>query len=546
MPNRAGPGIIPRGMSDAISAAPGTKLPLHRPVLFVLVSLLLIFYAWDLGSNPVYLYVDEVVFALQAHAIATTAHDTNGRLLPLYFQMRQIADNSWFHPAIVYFMAPFVAVLPLSEAVIRFPSVVIGILNVCLMFPIARRIFGNDKYALLAAGLLALTPTHILHSRMAMDYLYPVPFVMAWLLCLLIYLERRQLKWLFIAGLILGFGFYSYIASVVMMPLYLLLTMVVLFRAVTRPFKECLVAVAGFAAPVTIVILWLAANPAVIPETMSRYAVSSGSVNRVAFSDLTRRLSIYWSFFDPGFLFVSGGYTHTMNSTRRVGVFLLPLLVFLPVGFVRLAAAPRQAIDPLLLFGFGLAPLAACLMPEPYAIDRELVVLPFAVLLATLGVRAMMTATRQHWRLAAAALLALIPIHFAFFCFDYWSDYPTRAAYRFQGNRRGVLEQVIAMTPPQTPGPIYLNDHRIPYIGAHWQLYLLKHGRTDLIGRTVFFDSRTLDESMVPPGSLLVTTLDDQPLSNLVRAGRLTQVQTFPEPGNPPLFGLFRKDAPGY
>src|SRR4029450_3151555 len=121
-------------MPDASSNAPSTQLPLRRPALFVLVSLLSIFYAWDLGANPVYLYVDEVVFALQAHAIATTAHDTNGRLLPLYFQMRQIADNSWFHPAIVYFMAPFVAVLPLSEAVIRFPSVVIGILNVCLMF----------------------------------------------------------------------------------------------------------------------------------------------------------------------------------------------------------------------------------------------------------------------------------------------------------------------------------------------------------------------------------------------------------------------------
>ena len=94
--------------------------------------------------------------------------------------------------------------------------------------------------------------------------------------------------------------------------------------------------------------------------------------------------------------------------------------------------------------------------------------------------------------------------------------------------------------------PIYLNDHRIPYIGAHWQLYLLKHDRADLIGRTVFFDSRVLDESTVPPGSLLVTTLDDEPLGNLVRSGRLTQVQTFPEPGNPPLFGLFRKDAPGY
>jgi hypothetical protein len=331
-----------------------------------------------------------------------------------------------------------------------------------------------------------------------------------------------------------------------MMPLFLLLTVVVLFRTVTRPFKECLVAGAGFAAPLMVLVLWLAANPAVIQETLSRYAVSSDSVTGIAFSDLTRRLSVYWSFFDPGFLFMSGGYTHMMNSTRRVGVFLLPLMVFLPVGFVRLAAAPRQPIDPLLLLGFGLAPLAACLLPEPYAIDRELVVLPFAVLLAALGVRTMMAAARQHWRLAAAALLALIPIHFAFFCLDYWSDYPTRAAYRFQGNRRGALEQVIAMTPPQAPGPIYLNDHRIPYIGAHWQLYLLKHDRTDLIGRTVFFDSRVLDESTVPPGSLLVTTLDDEPFGSLVRSGQLTLVQTFPEPGNPPLFGLFRKNAPGY
>ena len=381
---------------------------------------------------------------------------------------------------------------------------------------------------------------------MAMDYLYPVPFVMGWLMCLLIYLERRRLKWLFVAGLLLGFGFYSYIASVVMMPLYLLMTVVVLFRSVMRPFKECLVAAAGFAAPLTIVILWLAANPVVIEETLSRYAVSSGSVTGMAFSDLTRRLSIYWSFFDPGFLFVSGGYTHMMNRTRRVGVFLLPLLVFLPVGFVRLAAAPRQPIDPLILLGFGLAPVAACLLPEPYTIDRELVVLPFAVLLATVGVRTMMTATQRHWHLAAAALLALIPIHFAFFCFDYWSDYPTRAAYRFQGNRRGALEQVIAMTPPETRVPIYLNDHRIPYIAAHWQLYLLKHDRADLIGRTVFFDSRVLDESTVPPGSLLVTTLDDEPLGNLVRSGRLTQVQTFPEPGNPPLFGLFPQGRTGY
>ena len=42
-------------------------------------------YAIDLGRAPVYLHEAEVLFALHARSIATTAHDTNGRLLPLYF-----------------------------------------------------------------------------------------------------------------------------------------------------------------------------------------------------------------------------------------------------------------------------------------------------------------------------------------------------------------------------------------------------------------------------------------------------------------------------
>ena len=33
-----------------------------------------------------------------------------------------------------------------------------------------------------AALLLALTPAHFIHSRFALDYLYPVPFTLAWLL----------------------------------------------------------------------------------------------------------------------------------------------------------------------------------------------------------------------------------------------------------------------------------------------------------------------------------------------------------------------------
>jgi len=532
------------------------------PALLTLATLVL--YGWDVGRLPTYLYVDEVVFALQAHSIATTAHDLSGRLLPLYFQMRPIGDNIWFHPVIVYVMAPFFWVFRVTEAVIRWPSVAVGAIDVLLMYFIAKRILARERWAILAAMLLALTPAHFIHSRLAMDYLYPVPFVMAWLLLLLIFLERQQPWMLFAATSVLGIGVYSYIASVIMMPVYLLLTWLTIVKTSTKPGRPCLIAAAGFMWPLLILIPWTFFHAAVIGETLAKYQGGAGRYQARApvivqgtllqaleslrhpkyFSDVVGRISLYWYFFDPSFLFVSGGYAHMVNSTRRVGVFLLPLLVFVPVGLAQLATLRRTRIDLLLLLGFASAPLAACLTtPEVYAIDRELALLPFGILIATVGVVRMVTARQRRWRMVGMGLLALIPLHFAFFCVDYWRDYPRRLGFWFQGNRRGALEEIISRETPSHPTAIYLNATRIPYINAHWQLYLLKHDRQDLHRWTMYFDSKSLDVGTVPPGSLLLTTPDDAIVDALVKSGTLRQVAVFPEIDNPPMFALFERPS---
>ena len=66
---------------------------------------------------------------------------------------------------------------------------------------------------------IALTPAHYLHSRLAVDHLYPLPFVLGWLLCLQRVLDRCQPAVLFAGALALGIGFYSYLAAVILMPL---------------------------------------------------------------------------------------------------------------------------------------------------------------------------------------------------------------------------------------------------------------------------------------------------------------------------------------
>lgn len=530
-------------------------MPRRLAPLALLAAGTLILYTANIGHAPIYLHEAEVLFALHAQSIATTLHDTNGRLLPLYFQMPQIGENVWFHPMAVYAMVPFLKVLPLSETAIRLPSVLVGLIDVVLMYFIAARIFRSDRWGLLAAVLLAMTPSHFIHSRLAMDYLHPVPFVLAWLLGLLIFLEHRKPWLLFAATSCLGVGIYSYIASIVMMPLYLAMTAAVIWTTADRPARLWLVAIAGFAWPLCLLI-WIAFHPQLFAQTLGRYgvgaeiaaplppntplAVALEWLRRAArFSGITGRVSLYWYFFDPAYLFLTGGYANVVNSTRHVGVFPVSFIGLVPIGLAVLVSRRRSAIDALLVAAFASAPLAACLVvPEPYAIDRELELLPFGVLVAVAGAQFMLTAPRRAWRVAGVCLLTAVPLHFVFFSVDYYRDYARRAAFWFNWNRRGAIEELLARERQQRPAAIYLSTHHISYLDAYWRLYLIKYGRQDLLQHTVYFDSEGFDVQSIPSGSLLLVGRDDTALVPSIDAGRLRTLAVIPEPADPPFFSI--------
>jgi hypothetical protein len=387
------------------------------------------------------------------------------------------------------------------------------------------------------------------------------------LLGLLIFLERRRPGILFAATSILGIGCYSYIASLVMMPVYLGLTWCVLSGTIPQPRRLQVIGAAGFIWPLVIIAPWLLYHSDALAATSGRYQLSNlpslavtgaartGSnaggagapVSNILsdlrqathFSGVTGRVSLYWYFFDPSYLFLSGGYANVINSTRRVGVFLLPLAFLIPIGLHQFVNVRRSRLSLLLVLGFLSAPLAACLVvPEPYAVDRELEILPFAVLLATAGADSLLSEPLRGLRIAGAGLLTLVPLHFAFFCFDYFGDYRARSAFWFEGNRRGALEDVIAREPRDNAAAVYLSKD-IPYIDAYWRFYVIKHGRQDLLQGTVYFEPANLNPDTVPGGSLLVTNATDRSIETLVNAGKLRTLAMIPEPGAPPMFAVF-------
>jgi 4-amino-4-deoxy-L-arabinose transferase-like glycosyltransferase len=466
-----------------------------------------VLYARHLAEVPVYMSPDEVIIAVDAHSVATTGRDVHGVYMPLYFkiQMRGEERSGWFTPVIFYAMAAVLKVLPLSETSARLPSVLVGLIDVFLIFFVVRRAFKCEWLALAAAGMLALTPAHLMLSRYALDYLYPVPFLLGWLLCLLAYLEHGRLRTIFAATLLLGVGFYSYIAAVLMAPIYLLFTGALMFNA-RKPARDYAVAGTGFLLPLLMLVPWLIAHPTAIVDTASRYDLYStshmdalqGLRSFMSYNNLEERAGIYWSFLNPSFLFFTGD-AQMPFSTRAVGVFLTPAAVLMVAGMCFAIRRPTPA-HLVVLLGFFAAPLAAVLVPENSEIIRAAAMLPFGVLLAAMGVEALWQWGRIErarvvlmsvgllalaggvayaaWslaahgrltsstmpligagvalcviafasdaisasRIAAVCLLLAMPIQFAGFYRDYVTDYRRRSSNWLGGNLRGALVDLI-------------------------------------------------------------------------------------------------------
>jgi 4-amino-4-deoxy-L-arabinose transferase-like glycosyltransferase len=528
----------------------------------LLLSAVLLLYGTGLTHTPPHLHRDEVTIALQAHAIATTGHDRGGRLLPLYFRMDDLTEqHNWFQPQIIYLSALFLQLLPVTEASFRVPTVFVGALNVLLIYFVARRLFGSDRWALAAAALLAMTPAHFLHSRLAFDFIYPLPFVLVWLWCLLIFLERQRPAMLFAATSALGVGFFSYIASVVMMPVYLAFTAIVLVATRTLSPRTALVALSGFAWPLLALIPWLATQPTFVFDVMNKYGVGARSLEaldpgvhslddvvnnlrrRLNFAEMADRVTLYWSFLDPAFLFLSGGYTRMTNSTRLVGVFLAPFIVLIPLGLIQMVTVHRTVLSVVIVLGFFLAPLAAVLsVLEPYASDRELAVLVFGVLIATFGIERLLAMKGRWERRIAVVLLAALPLHFLFFQYHYFGDYHGRSASWYEWNHHDALEAIIAReTDARTPRQVYLSSGIEKNIAAFWRLALIKKERLDLLEHTTYFDSKVLDPSSIPSGSLVFVTVDDKPLLERIPSGEFRELFRAPEPADDPVFFVLER-----
>jgi 4-amino-4-deoxy-L-arabinose transferase-like glycosyltransferase len=482
-------------------------------------------YFHRLAWSPPNLSIEEVTQARHAFALATTGRSLSGQRWPLYPAEPRYPPG--WEPIGIYSTAALLRFVPFSETVIRTPSVVAGLINVVLMFVVARRVFRNDSVAMGAAVLLALTPGHVVQSRVGTSQIVTETFELCWLLFLAKYLAMDRLRDLVLAVTSLGIGVYSYPAALVVMPLYFLGTLVVVLQYRSRARSDRVgaatnmahlsIACGAFFLALVPWCLWQIAHPQRLSQladyyTHNGYNEDLGLKSFWTAAGVTRHLDVWWNVFNPDRLFFSGD-SSLRFSTRQAGYLLLPMSVFFAIGLWRL----RRTLDPawrfLIVGGLLVAPIPAALVTQ-YEFKRWLTILPFVTLATICGVRYALASRHRIARAAAVTLVALAVVQFGSFFHDYLTDYRSRSNFWFGGNLRGAIRD--ALDGPRDPRCVFL-DQRINFLEEYWNLYTRVYGRESFGVRPVFVDidrADFVDTVRCREGSLMV--LADAVRSNAI------------------------------
>ncbi len=512
---------------------------------FLLFALAIVVYGSRLDRVPPHLAHDEVVIEVNARDVVKNGFGPDGRSFPTFFGDSALGMPGG-EPLTTYWTAVVIKTLWHDEFAIRRASVLVGLLNIVLMFFVARRYFQSVPAGVCAAALLAITPAHFFYSRIGVEVVYLLPFFLGWLLLLLDsrWREPEGAVWpVGAAAFVLGLSVYAYKTALVLAPVYLGLTVAILLcrsRAhdvpATRVMRVAAVALGGFALAVAPLAIDIVLHADRVNRLSAAYGVGDPKLtllqnarDLVRYQSLGTRLGVYFDSFNPThlFFFGAGGWT---DSTRQAGLFLLGAAVPIAVGLYASLGPARSFSRSMVVAGFLLAPLSNVFLNE-VTLRRMIPIAVFGALLATEGWRFI----SARWRLGpiVAAALALVTIvHFNAYYRDYLVEYPLNSYRAWELNLGEALQRLAERREQRGQHERPVLFVRSQFVNDYARLYLPE---SDLIQRA---DHRKLSRGLPAAGDearlVLRQLLVDEPVSDACPSWRVSAIVR--EPHGAPSF----------
>jgi hypothetical protein len=467
----------------------GSRLLLWGAALVVATGVVAA-YATGLDRIPPNLGHDEALFGLNARSIADYGTAADGTRFPFFFSDRALGPHGRA-PLSIYASAAVFKLGPDDELAVRRASVIAGLVSVAIMFFLASQFFGSRAWAAVAALLLAATPAHFFYSRVGVEVVYLLPFVLGWMLFLLRWrADPSGGQWNpALAGLCLGMSLLAYKSAQVLGPAFLALTVSLALRPPRRDWRGLASMMLGLGAGAVPFVTASIVHRERFSSLIQAYGIGSPDLSMLqnirsllTYGSIGDRVSAYVESFSPRilFFFADGGW---VDSTRLAGVFLLPAAIPLIAGLYRSLGPDRSEPRLVAAIGFLLSPLPAMLTNEITS-RRMITIVIFGVLLTVEGLRWMSRLGRSTRALAWACALAMA-VHANAYYDDYVHRYPARSHHAWELNigdamrqlgdadrRRGHADQIVVAM-----GNQFAEDYAALYLGRGPDAAILKRMR---------------------------------------------------------------------
>ncbi len=396
-----------------------------------------------LDSVPPSLSWDETAVGFNAYTIANNLRDEYGTFLPLFF--KSFGEDK--QPIHIYITALSVKLLGLSEFSTRLPAAIFGILNVVLIFFLARVLFKSDFIGLSSSLFLAISPQNIFFSRFNHEANFALFFFM---LGLLLFYQGFKKNRSFSP---LSFFFFllsmvSYHAAEIIVPPVLLLLFILYFKDITWDKASVLLSsflLGGFIAlsifnPRLLGIVRY--NQTIQGKSDFEKTILFKSTNNYFLGRINLILEQYSGHFDPKFLFESGD-TNPRLSAQGSGEFYKVDAIFLILGLIYLFH--KKSKESLLVFFWALlGPLPSSLFAEAPHAGRAAFMMGSWQIITALGFYTLIDFFKKAFfrRMVGFICLVALAISLKVFLNYYFNEFPKRYAIDWQYGMKQIVEYV--------------------------------------------------------------------------------------------------------
>lgn len=466
---------------------------MHKELIVLVILCIASFFLFThkLTDVPPGINGDEAAIGLNAASISITGHDFEQRFLPLFSNTKNSPD--WKQPITLYTSAFIFKIFGISYFNLRLTSVFLTILSSFIIYLLIKEVI-NSKVAFFGVILFLTTPIVMIQSHLAIENIAPVPFVSLWLLLLIKYTKLPSRKLLLFTGILLGISIFSYLGMRMIAPVLGMLTMLYVYylhiknKKLLRNLKWFLIGSLPFA-------LVLLISKFYYPGSIL------GQFRPYRIADYQSMILPYLSSFDLSFLFLKGDTT-PYHSTGKQGMFLLASLPLFLIGIIHIIRKPLPVLT-LALVSFFTIPLLFGIGSTIYRASRLLSLIPFYILIASLGIQTMFTIKYKLLRFNILVLtLILISLNYTDFLMDYWYQYPQRVKAEFAKPVHQVYEKlaIVANNQGLTPYVDYYVFKPYPDAESFFRLIYFPQGLSEW--------SR---EKQIPSKSIILTDIHDIP-----------------------------------